>query len=66
MDTAKRPVDPCVLKPGETCAWCNYTKPAKKPETRILCAVCSQPFSKGQKKRLLRGRWIHVANPDCL
>jgi ribosomal protein L44E len=58
-------VDPCYLKPGEKCQWCNYTKPAKKPVIRILCHQCGQPFIKGQRKRLLRGKWVHVELEGC-
>lgn len=54
----------CLLKPGEECGWCRYRRPKGKP--RILCHICKQPFQKGEKKRLLRGKWIHKENPACL
>lgn len=57
--------DKCVLKPGETCAFCNHTRPKKQPKARIVCHVCAQPFIKGVPKRLLRGKWVHKNQDDC-
>jgi hypothetical protein len=50
------------LKPGETCPWCNSVG-AHKAKPRLVCKVCGKPFTKGQKRRLFRGNWVHC---DCV
>lgn len=57
----------CVLKPGEECAFCRYVRPSKKaPKPRIECARCVQPFVKGERRRLYRGKWVHVDKTQCV
>lgn len=59
------PESECILKPGETCAFCNHTRPRRKVKTRITCHECGEPFAKGERRRLLRGKWVHVAKEGC-
>lgn len=55
----------CTLAPGEHCEWCGAVGETRKPaRPKPLCPNCQQPFKKGEKWRLLRGKRIHNPCPS--